>query len=335
MSFRTLGAETSLFAKTPTDELMQHTITVVEGTRAVWLSPQRELEVVGESFNMEHLATLIAAGQQNRGFSLVAWLVPEPQNAYDPNAVMVWLCGGRVGYLARTAARAWQGELLTLIGEHQAQVACLAEIRGTESPSVWLRVPADSPLVPQTVGSNEPSRMASGSAEFRVDLNEVLEDLVASDPEFAEQLNAYVERRERFLASMSTEERAAYEAKQQREHEERLREDAERQEEFEAEQRAKEERHAKIEADRVAGLVGTQTELGRPYGLSAVAVGRILDEHGLRERIAVLLPGYQEPLTLMRGVSLGYAIFDEYSGREYWIVSKVVPLLAEAGVRKK
>jgi hypothetical protein len=312
---------------------MQHTVAVVEGVRAVWLAPECEMEVVGESFNTDHLGKLVAAGCHNAGPSLVAWLVPEPDNAHDSNAVMVWLAGGRVGYLSRPAAKAWQGELLALMGYHNAQVACSAEIRGAERPGVWLRVPSDAPMSGAGIGRTQSSR-TSGAAEFTIDVNQVLGELVGNDPEFAAQVDAYIERRERYVASLSPAERAAYEADQRRQEEQLDRQQAQRQQTFELEQRAREERHAQIEADRAAGLVGTQTELGRPFGLSAVAVGRILDEHKLRERVPVHVAGVEPPLTLMRAVAAGYAIFDEYSGREYWVVAKVEPLLALKAGRK-
>lgn len=311
---------------------MQHSITVVEGIRAVWLASHVEMQVVGESFNRSHLETLVASGRGDIGPVLVAWLVPETQNPHDPNAVMVWLGGGRVGYLARHAAKAWHQELLALMSEHQAHVACLAEIRGSEHPGVWLRVPSDAPMPEANAGRNYNQR--SDGAEFTLDVGEILSEFVVNEPEFAARVNAYIERQERFLASLSPMERAAYEADQRRQEEQRERDATQRQQAFELEQREREERHSKVEADRAAGLIGTQTELGRPFGLSAVAVGRILDEHNLRERIPVHLSGSGAPLTLMRAVADGYAIFDEYSGREYWVVSKVAPLLAHRATRK-
>jgi len=246
---------------------------------------------------------------------------------------MVWLGGGRVGYLSRPVAKVWQRELFALMSYHQAQVACFAEIRGAERPGVWLRVPSDAPM-PEAVTTRMQSSRGAGAAELTIDVNQVLGELVGSDPEFASHVDAYIERRERYLASLSPAERAAYEADQRRQEEQLAQEEAQRQQAFEVEQRAREERHAKVEVDRAAGLLGTQTELGRPFGLSAVAVGRILDEYKLRERVPVSVAGVGTPLTLMRAVADGYAIFDEYSGREYWVVAKVEPLLAPRAVRK-
>jgi len=125
-------------------------------------------------------------------------------------------------------------------------------------------------------------------------------------------------------------------------------------------------RHREIASERKAGTIGTLTEVGRPYRLSAVAVGRILDQHGLRQRVDVdddrfLTPldvdltqleaasraRWNEfyrlfrpngpvdpepnqrrlPLHLLRGVVLEFAIHDFFDSRDYWIAAKVAPLL--------
>lgn len=231
---------------------MQHVVTIVENATAVWLLPHVELQVVGESYNGPHLQRLIAEGKHLVGLQLVAWLTPEPSNEHDPNAVMVWISGGEVGHLAREDAALWQPILLQLTAHYRAPIACLAEIRGGDYPSAWLRVPYDAPR-----GADEDTR-----------------------------------RREWF-----------------------------------AEKNARVGRHHRIEADRRAGILGTQTEVGRPLGLSARAVGKILDRHSLRERVPVHVEDHDEPLMLPRGVAEGYAICDDYTGRVYWIAERVRPLL--------
>jgi hypothetical protein len=128
---------------------MRHAISTVEGRRGVWLAPEVELEIVGESFNAEHIERLVDEGKIGIRAQLVAWLTPEPDNAHDANAVMVWLCGGKVGHLGRAVAKAWQLALIELIHYYQAPVACLAEIRGFESFGVFLRVPHDAPAPPE------------------------------------------------------------------------------------------------------------------------------------------------------------------------------------------
>jgi hypothetical protein len=127
---------------------MQHAISTVEGRRAVWLAPEVELEIVGESFYTEHIERLVDEGKLGARAQLVAWLSPEYDNPHDANSVMVWLCGGKVGHLARPVAKVWHPALIELNRYYQAPVACLAEIRGFESFGVFLRVPHDAPAPP-------------------------------------------------------------------------------------------------------------------------------------------------------------------------------------------
>ena len=113
-----------------------------------------------------------------------------------------------------------------------------------------------------------------------IDVGQVL----LADPEFMRKHEAY-------LASLTPQQRAEYD----RNKEQARRICAAEEQAFLAatkeRQRVKEEGHRKIESDRKAGLIGTQTELGRPYGLSSIAVGKILDAHGLRERVEVEVEG--------------------------------------------
>jgi hypothetical protein len=45
-----------------------------------------DLEVVGESHYQENLSKISAIDREP-----VAWLLPEPENPYDPNAVAIWV----------------------------------------------------------------------------------------------------------------------------------------------------------------------------------------------------------------------------------------------------
>jgi|GEM_PF-2047806 len=121
---------------------MRHQVKDVDGTKAVWLEPETELHVVGESFYRDHLRALVKAGV---GRNTVAWLVPEPDNPHDPNAVAVMVHKGKVGHLSRENAASWQPALLALMTAYDAPVACSADIRGKKNPGVFLRVPNDAP----------------------------------------------------------------------------------------------------------------------------------------------------------------------------------------------
>ena len=188
-------------------------------------------------------------------------------------------------------------------------------------------------------------------AEFTIDASDIL----------AEVAEAFAKKRANYLASLSPEQRAAAEAAFAKDEAAALRkcEEDERayEGELEAVKKATDAYHRQIQADRKAGAIGTLAEVGRPFGLSAVAVGRILDEHGLRERWNVDVegtpPGMRTPVSaplfgtryvradggplhIVRGVVEGVAVFDPFDAREYWIVAKVQPLLApHAKPRKK
>lgn len=103
---------------------------VLEGRQALWLSEQPCLpqEVSGESFNAQHIEAIVQRCQGQLGVPLVAWLSPEPMNPHDSNAVMVWIGGGKVGYLPRTEASHWQRIVTQLQHQSRLPVACGAHI---------------------------------------------------------------------------------------------------------------------------------------------------------------------------------------------------------------
>lgn len=219
---------------------MRHAISTVEGQRAVWLAPDVELEIVGESFNAEHIQRLVDEGKMGVHAHLVAWLAPEHDNVHDANAVLVWLCGGKVGHLGRAVAKVWQPALIELIRYYQAPVACLAEIRGFDSFGVFLRVPHDAPVPP--------------APDFVITISGV---------------NNHAE--------------------------------------------------ATALAASYRGIWGSQTELGSPLGLSAVAVGRQLVKLGLRDATT------KDPTPRAKAEEL--VIYEELHERWLWSLAKVRPLL--------
>jgi hypothetical protein len=72
-------------------------------------------DIVGESRCYDHLRQLIrqapADARDACEIETLAELVPEPTNEFDPNAIEVWISGGRVGYIGRTDAPAIHGVL--------------------------------------------------------------------------------------------------------------------------------------------------------------------------------------------------------------------------------
>lgn len=64
-----------------------------------------DLAVVGESYYQEDLWRVVGGRTwEPVRHQIVAVLVPEPQNAVDPNAVSVWVDAAKVGYLSRADA---------------------------------------------------------------------------------------------------------------------------------------------------------------------------------------------------------------------------------------
>lgn len=63
-----------------------------------------QFEVVGESHHRDHLFELIAAAPDDERAEgevfILADLVPEPTNAFDPDAIAVYIAGGQVGYIS-------------------------------------------------------------------------------------------------------------------------------------------------------------------------------------------------------------------------------------------
>ncbi len=113
---------------------------VLEGRQALWLSEQPCLpqEVSGESFNALHIEGIVQRCQGQLGVPLVAWLSPEATNPHDSNAVVVWIGGGKAGYLPRTEAAHWQRIIIQLQHQSRHPIACGAHIElppevGTET----------------------------------------------------------------------------------------------------------------------------------------------------------------------------------------------------------
>jgi hypothetical protein len=151
-----------------------------------------------------------------------------------------------------------------------------------------------------------------------------------------EHINLYTRQRAAFLRSMSPEERAVEMARVASNRETRLRNEEETKKAEEAEQIARDESDRTTHSYLAAGIVGTLTEVGRPYGLSAVAVGRILTSHDLRRVVEVEVAGSngRSHLNLVRAIPEGYAVHEYSTGRDYWIVARVAPLLCGASQKR-
>lgn len=117
------------------DELsIPHSVTTIDAQRAVFLAGPTcaRQEVLGEAYNPDQMGRILASVQGRTDAVLPAWLMPEPTNPHDPNAVIVWVLGGRVGYMPRELAAHWHSVLGRLFTRYGAHVACQATV---EAPS--------------------------------------------------------------------------------------------------------------------------------------------------------------------------------------------------------
>lgn len=71
------------------------------------------IKIVGEASYQPHIATV----SKRHGGELQLVLRADPGNQYDPNAVVVLVDGGVVGYLPRELARQWQPRILAAESE--------------------------------------------------------------------------------------------------------------------------------------------------------------------------------------------------------------------------
>jgi hypothetical protein len=103
-----------------------------------WLPGSTEVQVVGETFRTE--AIRATEHRTPRGQPMRAWLVPEPRNPHDRNAVAVHLEGALAGYLPAHVAAEVQPALLAFSAERNGQlVACPAYVHWWEvGPQVIL-----------------------------------------------------------------------------------------------------------------------------------------------------------------------------------------------------
>ncbi len=126
-----------------------HTLTSVEGQRGVWVAGAGcvQQDVVGEAYNPQQMGRIMATLQGRTDSALVAWLMLEPDNPHDRNAVVVWVLGGKVGYLPRELAVTWAPALASLRARYAAEVACAARLdldihKNGGAPGVFIWLPS-------------------------------------------------------------------------------------------------------------------------------------------------------------------------------------------------
>jgi hypothetical protein len=100
-------------------------------TNVALLHGSHDLEVVGESQYQDALWRVAGGRTAERvRVEVQAVLHTEPDNPYDPNAIMVSIDGAKVGYLCRDDAQAYRLGLLALETRHRALIALAGVVVG-------------------------------------------------------------------------------------------------------------------------------------------------------------------------------------------------------------
>lgn len=122
-----------------------------------------DLAIVGESFCQDALWQIsgVHRGEPVRQ-EVVAVLVPEPQNPYDPNAVRIEVNGLQVGHLSRSDAVRYRDGLAALMERYQGLIALNAVVvgggYGKDNLGVWLsHTPEDFGVRPAPDGRPKPA----------------------------------------------------------------------------------------------------------------------------------------------------------------------------------
>ncbi len=189
------------------DELaIPHAVAVVEGQNAVWLAGPTcvKQEVVGECYNTDQMRHIVTSVQGRTDTVLPAWLVLEPSNPHDPNAVVIWVLGGKAGYLPRELARTWHPVVRQFNGRYNLPVACQATVdppsaanNGGFGVIVWLpalmAAPPPESRAPHSAPVPSSSRVARAPAPK------------SSSPEELEQLRGEIEQARKDLKTLRKE----------------------------------------------------------------------------------------------------------------------------------
>lgn len=111
-----------------------HELRDVDGVPSVWLHSGGDCELAGSRYYQSALER-VAGPKTPDGHEddVVAWLVPEPNNLHDRNAVRVDVKGEKVGYLSRADAELVQEGILALGKHYGRPVACHGTITGGQN----------------------------------------------------------------------------------------------------------------------------------------------------------------------------------------------------------
>lgn len=102
------------------------------GVQATLCDGPDDLQVVGESHYQHNLWSLTDADSESERVRVpvIALLVPEIDNPYDPDAVAVWINGLKTGHLSGEDARLYRAGILAIQQAEHGPVAVPGVIAG-------------------------------------------------------------------------------------------------------------------------------------------------------------------------------------------------------------
>jgi hypothetical protein len=114
---------------------------------AVWLEGDQRVAAVGEASYQDALCSICQSSTwEDVRFECMAYLLPEPDNQYDANAIKVMVEGQHVGYLSRGDAIDYGTAVRAMFTRGKA-IACDAMIAGrgpgsdTSNVGIFLHLP--------------------------------------------------------------------------------------------------------------------------------------------------------------------------------------------------
>lgn len=134
----------------------------------VILDGDDDLDVVGESYRQDALWKIVGGKSSERiRKEVIGYLVPEPNNVYDPNAIGVWIQGLQVGFIAKELAREIIDDVHILMeSNHGTHIGLRGVVAGggerDDGPGmlgVFLEFPADK----FGIGIQKPTESDSGT----------------------------------------------------------------------------------------------------------------------------------------------------------------------------
>lgn len=147
-----------------------------------------DIEIVGESFRQDAVQAVAKAAD---GSPFDLYLLPDPSNPHDRNAVRVMVGNLHVGFLPRDAAKVWKKrcqeamERRELIWGEGRAASRTGEMWGIFG-FVWM------PAVPNPAADVEPKQLSSAGIErAQVDLEKLIE---GGDPETLSQLKSLIKK---------------------------------------------------------------------------------------------------------------------------------------------